>query len=140
MSGDEFGITVRTPRRVVLETNVLALRVPTETGQVGLRPRCEPIVLAIEPGVLRWRAVRGRGVVATAGGLLHCDGRQVVVLTPIASAGDDEQTVMRALEGGGDAVPLEWQVRRLVGKLQERLWQELTNSSAGAADTTGTRR
>ena len=52
MSNRQLKLMVRTPREVVVELRVSSIRVPTETGQVGVRPRAEPLVLAVEPGLV----------------------------------------------------------------------------------------
>jgi hypothetical protein len=65
-------LRVRTPQGIAFEAPVRSLRVPTDTGQVGLRPRAE-----------RRRSMGGRaraGPAASlrgaAGGLLRCDRRR----------------------------------------------------------------
>ena len=75
---------MRTPREVVLELDVSSIRVPTETGQVGVRPRAEPFVLAVEPGLVLVRRDETYQFVGTAGGLLRCDGATASLLTPLA--------------------------------------------------------
>ena len=65
---------IRTPQEIVLERDVASVRVPTETGQVGLRPHGEPTVLAVEPGLIVVRQDDLVRFAGTAGGLLHCDG------------------------------------------------------------------
>ncbi len=52
MSAIQLKLVVRTPREVVLERGVSSLRVPTETGQVGVRSGAEPRGLAVEPGLV----------------------------------------------------------------------------------------
>jgi F0F1-type ATP synthase epsilon subunit len=89
---------IRTPQAIVLEWAVSSIRVPTETGQVGLRPHSEPTVLAVEPGLI---VVRQDGLVrfaGTAGGLLHCDGAVAHLLTPVAVIGEALITVLEALD------------------------------------------
>ena len=40
---------VRTPQGITFEAALRSLRVPTDTGQVGLRPRAERTALGVEP-------------------------------------------------------------------------------------------
>ena len=68
-------LIVRTPRWVVVETEARSLRVLTETGQVGLRPNMEPVILTVEPGLALVHQADGFTFVGTAGGLLKCDGK-----------------------------------------------------------------
>ena len=79
---------IRTPQDIVLECDVASVRVPTETGQVGLRPHSEPTVLAVEPGLIVVRQDDLIRFAGTAGGLLHCDGAVAHLLTPVAVIGD----------------------------------------------------
>ncbi len=53
---EQLHVVIRTPRETVIEQDVVAIRVPTQTGQVGLRPRGEPNVLAVEVGFDRTQA------------------------------------------------------------------------------------
>ena len=91
-------LIVRTPRAVVVETEVRSIRVLTETGHVGLRPKMEPVILTVEPGL----ALVDRGdsflYLGTAGGLLKCDGVLATLLTPLAIAAEDQASVMRELQ------------------------------------------
>ena len=43
---------VCTPHEVVFDAEVRSVRVPTETGHVGIRPRMEALVLPVEAGLL----------------------------------------------------------------------------------------
>ncbi len=98
MSAQQLKLTVRTPREVVVDFEVASVRVPTETGQVGIRPRMEPLVLAVEPGLVLARHKAGFEFVGTLGGLLRCDGKTACLLTPLAVTGEDEDAVTQALD------------------------------------------
>ena len=65
---------------MVFAQPVRAARVPTESGLVGLRPRGEPTVMAVEPGLVVLRLAEGLRFAATAGGLLE-SGREPVSYT-----------------------------------------------------------
>ena len=52
MTKQQLHVTIRTPRETVVDQDVASLRVPTQSGQVGLRPRGEPSVLAVEAGLI----------------------------------------------------------------------------------------
>jgi len=47
MADSVLHLRVYTPAACVLDTPVRSLRVPSDTGQVGLRPRAEPTALAV---------------------------------------------------------------------------------------------
>ena len=118
-------VVVRTPHEIVAELEARSLRVPADTGQVGLRPRSEPAVLAVEPGlVLAWTE-EGLRFLATAGGLLRCDGRQAIVLTPVAVVGHDAQEVRRRLEDVLAAPRADLELRRAIERLETGILHEL---------------
>jgi len=91
-------VVVRTPHEVVGEFAVLSLRVPTDTGQVGIRPRAEAAVTAIEPGLVFARTPEGRRFISTAGGLLRAGASEAVLLTPLAVLGHDAAAVVAAVD------------------------------------------
>ena len=125
MSKPLLRVVIRTPRVTVVEQEVAALRVPTQTGQVGLRPRGEPNVLAIEAGLIVLRLANGMQYAGTAGGLLHTNGESASLLTPLAVVGDDLESVSRELEALLNAPSEEMDVRRTLGQLETRIMQEL---------------
>ena len=84
---------VRTPQGIAFEAGLRSLRVPTDTGQVGLRPRAERTALGVEPGLVLAGAPDGLRFVATAGGLLRCEGSEAVLLTPLAVSGESAPAV-----------------------------------------------
>ena len=88
MDEETLRLVVRTPQGGVFDERVTSLRVPTDTGQVGLRPRSEEAALVVEPGLALAASSDGLRFVATAGGLLRCDGVEAVLLTPLAVVGD----------------------------------------------------
>ena len=118
-------LTVLTPEGTAFDEELRSLRVPADTGQVGLRPRMEPAALTVEPGlVLALEPGRTR-YLATAGGLLRCDGERAVLLTPLAVAGDEPGSVERRLAAalGGPSADLE--LRGRLGRLEAALLDEL---------------
>ncbi|MEQ9410310.1 MAG: hypothetical protein RIK87_21415 [Fuerstiella sp.] len=118
-------VTIRTPGKTVVDQEVVALRVPTESGQVGLRPRGEPSVLAVEAGLIVLRLRNGIQYAGTAGGLLHTSGQRTSMLTPMAVVGDDVDSVSRQLDALLAAPSDEMEVRRTLGRLETRILQEL---------------
>ena len=125
MSDSQLKLVVRAPREVVIELQVLSVRVPTQTGQVGLRARVEPLVIAVEPGLVLVRREDAYQFVGTAGGLLRCDGTVASLLTPLAVSGDDEDEVIRALEEALAQPSVEMEARETLGRLQNSILREL---------------
>ena len=121
----------------MIERDVIALRVPTQTGQVGLRPRGEPNVLAIEAGLIVLRLEDGTHYAGTAGGLLHTNSKAASLLTPLAVVGDDLESVSRELETLMSAPREEMEVRRTLGRLETRILQELRHEDTLTATPKG---
>ncbi len=137
MTRSELPFVIRTPREIILESDILSLRVPTHTGQVGLRPRSEPTVMPVEAGLIVMRLPRGIMYAGTAGGLLHIDGVAASLLTPLAVVGDDIESVSRDLEAMLSAPSEEMEVRRSLGRLETRILQELKHDDPTSATPRG---
>jgi len=125
MSELQLHLVVRTPREIVVDLQVTSIRVPTETGQVGVRPRVEPLVLAVEPGLVLLRREDTYEFVGTAGGLLRCDGAIATLLTPLAVSGNDEDAVVNALEESLARPSVEMEARATLSRLQSNILREL---------------
>ena len=118
-------LVIRTPHETVLDEQVRAARVPTETGQVGLRPRGEPFVLIVEPGLVILRMDDGIRFAATAGGLLDCDREQSVLYTPFAVVGGVGAEVLTALDRAFAMPESELVARRRLAELEQHIVREL---------------
>jgi F0F1-type ATP synthase epsilon subunit len=122
---DSLGWVIRTPHHIVIDARVSAVRVPTETGQVGLRPRGEPLLLAIEPGIVLMKAGDATRFAATAGGLCESDRERATLYTPFAVLGESADEVMAALDQALAALDGEIVARRRLGELEQRIVAEL---------------
>lgn len=129
MEASELLLRVRTPRGVALETAVRSLRAPTDSGQVGLRPRAEPASFGIVPGLILLRVAEAERYLASAGGLLRCDGREALLLTPVAVAGDTAAAVHDALEAALAGARIDLELRRLLERLEQGVLQELRRAA-----------
>lgn len=118
-------LVVRTPHALIAELDVVSLRVPADTGEVGLRPRGEATVLALEPGLVLARTASGVHFLGTAGGLLRSDGRRAILLTPLAVLGNDGPGVLDALAAALATPDPELELRRMMDRLQTGILQEL---------------
>jgi F0F1-type ATP synthase epsilon subunit len=116
---------VLTPHALMAELDVVSLRLPADTGQVGLRPRGEATVLAVEPGLVLAQTATELRFLATAGGLLRADGRQATLLTPLAVLGDDGPGVLAALATALAMPDPERDLRLAIERLQTGILQEL---------------
>lgn len=124
-------LVVRTPHEVVAELAAASLRVPVDSGQVGLRPRCEPTVLALEPGLVLVLTDARLRFLATGGGLLRCDGRRAVVLTPVAVLGDDATSVRARLEEALALPGADRELRQAIERLEAGILRELRGDRRG---------
>lgn len=125
MAERSLHLIIRTQHGVVLETEAAALRVPTESGQVGLRPRAEATLLAVETGLVLVHTAAGTRFVGTAGGLLSCDGTTVMLLTPLAVVGDDDRAIVDELDRVLQEPGEEMQARATLGKLEGDILAEM---------------
>lgn len=117
--------TVRTPRETVLQIAALSVRVLTETGNVGLRPRMEATVLAVEASVVNVLTTDGMRFVGTAGGLMWCDGVEATLLSPLAVFGDNADDIADKLERVMSQPSAEMQARVMLSNLEGKIINEL---------------
>ncbi|MEZ6133365.1 MAG: hypothetical protein R3C53_00505 [Pirellulaceae bacterium] len=137
MTKQALRVTIRTPRETILDQDVAALRVPTKTGHVGLRPRGEPTVLAVEAGLVLLRTVAGMRYAGTAGGLLHANSEAASLLTPLAVVGDNVESVSRQLDALLSEPSEEMEARRTLGRLETRIRHELGQGDEISRPTKG---
>jgi F0F1-type ATP synthase epsilon subunit len=122
---ERLRLVIRTPHQIVVDERVRAARVPAESGQVGLRPRSEPFVLVVEPGLCILTMDDGVRFAATAGGLLDVDRATSVLYTPFAVAGDRGDRVLSTLDRALAMPDSELAARRRLGELEQHIVREL---------------
>ena len=98
---------------------------PTQTGQVGLRPRSESTILAIEAGLILMRERDHFQYAGTAGGLLRCDGLLATLLTPLAVTGDDPDAVVAELDRILAIPSEESEIRKALARIELRIREEV---------------
>lgn len=129
----ELRLVLRTPSRVVFEGTVSAVRWPSPSGQVGLRPGAEPLVSALEPGLVLIRSGEARLIAGTAGGVARHDGRETELFSPFAAVGTAEE-VLEALARARGSGEGELAALRHLRELEQRITVEvragLTRSAA----------
>ncbi len=118
-------LVIRTPTEVVFDARVSAARVPTETGLAGLRPRNEPMLLVVEPGLIVIRTAGAPRYAATAGGLYESSRERGILHTPFAVVGSDAREILSTLEHELHASDGEIALRRQLGDLEQRIVREL---------------
>lgn len=87
-------LKVVTPRRLLVETDVEAVYLPSLEGEIGVLPGHRPLFTGIGRGRLRYVAAGDEESVAIRSGYAQVQPEAVVVMTEV---GDDD-------EAGGDAV------------------------------------
>ncbi len=132
MAEETLRLVVRTPQGRVFDERVTSLRVPTDTGQVGLRPRSEEAALVVEPGLVLAASEDGLRFVATAGGLLRCDGKEAVLLTPLAVVGESAEAVRVELEETLRIPRRDLELRAVLQRLETGILHELRGSTSAA--------
>jgi F0F1-type ATP synthase epsilon subunit len=123
-------LVVRTPLGGVFDAGLSSLRVPTDTGQVGLRPRSEQAALVVEPGLVLAAGPEGLRFVATAGGLLRCDGEQAILLTPLAVVGASAEAVRAQLEQALGVPRVDLELRAVLQRLETGILRELRRGTS----------
>lgn len=132
MAEETLRFVVRTPQGGVFDERVTSLRVPSDTGQVGLRPRSEAAALVVEPGLVLAASTDGLRFVATAGGLLRCDGKEAVLLTPLAVVGESAEDVRTELEEVLGTPSPDLELRAVLQRLQTGILEELRRGASAA--------
>ena len=125
MADRRLHLMVRTQHAVVFEADATSLRVPTASGQVGLRSRAEATLLAVETGLVLVHTADQVQYIGTAGGLVSWDGVTATLLTPLAVVGDDAPTILAALERALEEPNEEMRVRATLGQLESAIVHEL---------------
>jgi F0F1-type ATP synthase epsilon subunit len=116
---------VRTPHEAIFDGEARSIRVLSETGQVGIRPRTEPLVLPVEAGLVLVHTDDRVIFIGSAGGLLSARDRQATLFTPFAVTGTDPAAIRNALDHALATPDSEFAVRAKLGKLEGRILAEL---------------
>lgn len=78
-------LTITTPERIVLESEVSSVNVPTVDGEIGLLPDHVPLVSLLAPGELHAVTPAGEEqVMAVSGGFIEVRDNAVVILADTA--------------------------------------------------------
>jgi len=98
-------LSIVTPERAVLETEVDAVVAPGAEGEFGVLPEHEPFLAPLQPGVVRYQGGAGSGRLAVARGFAEVTGEWVTLLVQTAETSDEidreraEQALAKAEEG-----------------------------------------
>lgn len=81
-------LKVVTPRRLLAETEVEAVFLPTLEGQIGVLPGHRPLFVGIGKGRLSYREGGGEESFAIRGGYAQIQPEKVVVMTEVGEDDD----------------------------------------------------
>lgn len=115
---------VRTPTAVLFDGGVHSVRLPTPTGQVGVRARAEAWVTALSPGLVLLQRHDGVVYAGTAGGLARNDGQTLALFSPFAAVGAAAD-VLAALAAARADEEGELAALRNLSELEQRITAEL---------------
>lgn len=118
---EAFTFVVRTPHGEVLRSRLVSLRVPTETGSVGILAGMERAAIAIEPGLVVGRTADADVFIATAGGILRVERARATLLAAVAVVGRDPASVVAAMTALTATSTAEAELRRRIDKLEQSL-------------------
>ena len=93
---------IATPERIMLETEVESVTLPTTLGEITVLPHHIPLVANLVPGEIRYNLANKENFFAVSGGVIEVKrGDQVVVLADAAEFGheiDLQKAVQARLE------------------------------------------
>ena len=140
MAEGTLRLVVRTPQGCVFDERLTSLRTPTDSGQIGLRPRSEAAAFVVEPGLVLAASGTRLRFIATAGGLLRCDGQQAILLSPLAVVGESAESVRAELEALLSVPRADLELRAILQRLETGILQEVRRGTSPAGGMTLGRR
>lgn len=93
-------LKIITPKRIVLEKDIISITVPSSEGDVTVLPRHTHLFSLLNEGVVTYRTEKNEEMLAIGGGYLETDGRNVQLLVTRAYGQDeiDHESTMKAIE------------------------------------------
>jgi F-type H+-transporting ATPase subunit epsilon len=82
-------LSIVTPERRVLETEVDEVVAPGAEGEFGVLPEHEAFLAPLKPGVVRYQGGEGSGRVAVSTGFAEVSGDRVSLLVQTAESSDE---------------------------------------------------
>jgi len=93
-------LKIITPKRVVLEKEILSITLPTEEGEITILPHHANLFAILKEGIVKIKYDGNEDYLAIGGGYLETDGKMVNVLVSRAYGQDeiDEKMIEEAKE------------------------------------------
>lgn len=82
-------LEIVTPEKLVLDTEVDSVTVPTASGEAGILSHHAPLVSALKPGVLTYTTKGSSEKLVVSGGFVEVSGDKVAVLVDTAESPDE---------------------------------------------------
>jgi F-type H+-transporting ATPase subunit epsilon len=85
-----LALNVATPNGMMLSLDVDTVQLPAVTGEIGILPGHIPILAALKPGVIKYKAKGGQNAIAAVGaGFVEADAKRVRVITEFFARPED---------------------------------------------------
>lgn len=82
-----------TPERVVLQTEITQVSVPTRQGEITVLPNHIPLIASLQPGVIQIRKIdNSEDVMSVSGGFIEVSKDKVVILADTAERAEELDT------------------------------------------------
>lgn len=93
-------LKIITPKRIVLEKDIISITVPSSEGDVTVLPRHTHLFSLLKEGIVTYRTEKEEELLAIGGGYLETNGKQVQLLVSRAYGQDeiDHEATMKAIE------------------------------------------
>lgn len=86
----EFTLSVVAPDRTIFEGEVLSAVVPGVNGYMGIMANHEPIIAALETGIVECKDSRGQSThIAIGGGFMEVSGTKAIILANSGEAANE---------------------------------------------------
>jgi F-type H+-transporting ATPase subunit epsilon len=85
-----LALNVATPNGMMLSLEVESVQLPASNGEIGILPGHIPLLAALKPGVLKYKAKNGTsGVAALGSGFVEADAKRVRVIAEFFEKPED---------------------------------------------------
>lgn len=93
-------LKIITPKRIVLEKDIVSITVPSSEGDVTVLPRHTHLFSLLNEGIVTYRTEKNEEVLAIGGGYLETDGKNVQLLVTRAYGQDeiDHTATVKAID------------------------------------------
>ena len=93
-------LKIITPKRIVLEKDIVSITVPSSEGDVTVLPRHTHLFTLLHEGIVTYKTEKDEEALAIGGGYLETDGKLVQLLVTRAYGQDeiDHAATMKAIE------------------------------------------